>query len=313
MTWCTHSMPIFVPITKSTHSKLSRSVASLLKIPLSFDLDQGVTRQHSKLRLSKSSRCFHSRSLRQCEATKLNHSMANHEPQAVQAREVIDRTFKYHPVTDSHSIRVLTLHPGTAGDRLSCTLVEETVSSDLDYEAVSYVWGKDSRRFELWCNGAALPITQSIRDALIRLRDPEKPRRLWADQICINQNDIVERSQQVQLMNIIYKNAKQVLVWLGRDHNGLAAGAVKMVHHLTKVFGDEELHREFRQAHSENLFDQDPTPWKPLSKLSQLPWVCLLHHILLSQDSVLRTSHIIDYSFHSLRSRGSTRVQEGFG
>jgi hypothetical protein len=40
---------------------------------------------------------------------------------------------------------------------------------------------------------------------------------LWVDQICINQDDVVEKSSQVTLMKDIYKQAHLVLVWLGND------------------------------------------------------------------------------------------------
>jgi hypothetical protein len=49
-------------------------------------------------------------------------------------------------------------------------------------------------------------------------------RVLWADAICINQNDLPERSQQVSIMRKIFKQAERVLSWLGRaaDGNDLA-------------------------------------------------------------------------------------------
>lgn len=37
----------------------------------------------------------------------------------------------------------------------------------------------------------------------------------WVDQICINQEDIKERSHQVKLMCRIYRNAQSTIVWLG--------------------------------------------------------------------------------------------------
>jgi hypothetical protein len=38
---------------------------------------------------------------------------------------------------------------------------------------------------------------------------------LWADQICIDQSNLDERSQQVLLMKKIYENALTVFVYLG--------------------------------------------------------------------------------------------------
>jgi len=40
---------------------------------------------------------------------------------------------------------------------------------------------------------------------------------LWADAICIDQQNIEERGTQVQLMGMIYWKADRVLVWLGQN------------------------------------------------------------------------------------------------
>ncbi|PVH76869.1 hypothetical protein DL98DRAFT_372665, partial [Cadophora sp. DSE1049] len=55
--------------------------------------------------------------------------------------------------------------------------------------------------------------------ALLHLRDLNKdmpgPFMLWADAICVNQQDNVGKSHQVQQMKQIYENASKVIVWLG--------------------------------------------------------------------------------------------------
>jgi len=43
------------------------------------------------------------------------------------------------------------------------------------------------------------------------------PRRLWIDQLCIDQDNPKEVGSQVQLMGDIYKAARRVVVWLGED------------------------------------------------------------------------------------------------
>ncbi|KUI59987.1 Heterokaryon incompatibility protein 6, OR allele [Cytospora mali] len=40
-------------------------------------------------------------------------------------------------------------------------------------------------------------------------------RRVWIDQICINQGDIPERNDQILLMTEIYSRAQQVIAWIG--------------------------------------------------------------------------------------------------
>jgi hypothetical protein len=61
-------------------------------------------------------------------------------------------------------------------------------------------------------------VTLNLESALRHLRDEDKPRRPWIDTICINQSDIEERSKQVSRMLDIYKYARKVLIWLGKDH-----------------------------------------------------------------------------------------------
>ncbi|KAI1174402.1 heterokaryon incompatibility protein-domain-containing protein [Nemania sp. FL0916] len=41
--------------------------------------------------------------------------------------------------------------------------------------------------------------------------------KLWVDAVCINQEDVDERSKQVSFMDKIYKSSETVLVWLGKS------------------------------------------------------------------------------------------------
>ncbi|XWX00550.1 hypothetical protein V2A60_008570 [Cordyceps javanica] len=183
------------------------------------------------------------------------------------------RLYEYEPFGDAQTIRVLTLHPARCGEEpLRGDLSTESLAGpapEVDFEAVS-----------------VLRITQSICDALQRLRLEDRPRRLWADQVCINQDDVEERSQQVNLMNSVYRSAKRVLVWLGRDEDGKAKDAVEMVQYLQQVFSDEQAHEKFREAHSNNLHLQDVAPWKPFAKLAMLPW---FNRIWIVQEIGTRT------------------------
>ncbi len=196
-------------------------------------------------------------------------------PIAVASLEA-DSAYQYTPITGEGDVRILTLYPGRGDEPLVGELTTENLAAAQPYEAVSYVWGPGARRKSLICssNGRYLPLTQSIHDTLSCIRDPDRPRRLWADQICINQDDVVERSHQVTLMNAIYQGAAKVLVWLGPDDEDAAEEAIGMVKYLNGVFEDEEAHRIFKRAHSEGLGSQSEEPWVPLSKLTKQPWVC---------------------------------------
>ncbi|KAJ3518005.1 hypothetical protein NM208_g14622 [Fusarium decemcellulare] len=228
-------------------------------------------------------------------------------------------TYEYAPFQDKYSIRILTLEPGTGDDPLVGSLTVENLDFSPQYEAISYVWGTEDRCSEIICDGRVLPLTQSIRDALRRMRHATSKRRLWADQICINQEDITERSSQVSLMNAIYKGAQHVLVWLGPDSEGVANEAMTMIHYLHGVFTHDEMHVEFRRAHSEELLKQDKSPWMPLSKMTKLQWfnrIWIVQEIGTSAPATLYwgeaeidwevvslVTGVLNQSYHYLRSR----------
>jgi hypothetical protein len=103
------------------------------------------------------------------------------------------------------------------------------------YEAVSYVWGSEagpsfiSIRDRGRPGSSSLPVTQNLAEAMRYLRREDEARILWIDAVCINQQDLVERSVQVGRMGDVFKNAKQVDVWLGPE-SASSDVAVNLVH-----------------------------------------------------------------------------------
>ncbi|KAL2156615.1 hypothetical protein VTH82DRAFT_1360 [Thermothelomyces myriococcoides] len=88
------------------------------------------------------------------------------------------------------------------------------------YETLSYVWGSPEKPHYVSTDKGDLPITRNLYMALKRLRDHSLDRVIWADAICINQNDVEERSRQVQSMAKIYAKATRVVVWLEEEETG---------------------------------------------------------------------------------------------
>ena len=62
-------------------------------------------------------------------------------------------------------------------------------------------------------------VSRVVEDILLRLRDENEDRLLWLDQMCINQDDPVEKSRQVERMKDIFGDARRVIVSLG-PHGG---------------------------------------------------------------------------------------------
>jgi len=64
-------------------------------------------------------------------------------------------------------------------------------------------------------SGREILVTQNLKNALRYIRKKEAPVCMWADAICINQQDEEEKGVQVQMMRDIYKKARIVTVFLG--------------------------------------------------------------------------------------------------
>jgi hypothetical protein len=131
------------------------------------------------------------------------------------------------------------LEPGEPGDELGCHLKHIRSLKDHDYEALSYVWGEISAKHVIQCSGMKIQITANLEGALQQLRYANRPRVFWVDAICINQDDNAERSRQVRIMQEIYANATQVVVWLGRGAEG-DARAFELLQNLKFVLNGQD-------------------------------------------------------------------------
>jgi hypothetical protein len=90
--------------------------------------------------------------------------------------------------------------------------------SKVDFEALSYTWGSPVDPVNIFVGKTGfhtLSVTQNLAEALPYLRHKKHPRVLWIDAICVNQQDLEERSSQVKKMPDVYSRAAKVVVWLG--------------------------------------------------------------------------------------------------
>ncbi|PHH84878.1 hypothetical protein CDD83_1229 [Cordyceps sp. RAO-2017] len=138
--------------------------------------------------------------------------------------------YDYETLPTPTAFRILELQPAHEGSPISCVLHTIDWPVVPQYEAISYAWGDPEVQASIICHGKRLEITKSLESGLTHLRLQDRSRYLWADAICINQKDVLERGRQVQQMRRIYHNAKTVLIWLGPDSAGqaeLALGSVR--------------------------------------------------------------------------------------
>ena len=132
--------------------------------------------------------------------------------------ELATNSFKYeHLPLDGSQVRLVTILPGGELEALRCTVRNFIQTNDLQYEALSYVWGDPTITSPILLNEHEFEVTTNLEAALRNLRYEDKERLLWIDAICINQRSIPEKNAEVRRMHLIYQRAQQVIVWLGRE------------------------------------------------------------------------------------------------
>jgi hypothetical protein len=151
--------------------------------------------------------------------------------QALVFRDAKEQEYKYTPIPGTNHIRLIALSPSVPGEdrqRLVCRMHIVSLSKTPAYEALSYTWGGEERSETLICEGKTIRITKNLLDAFLQRGHSSEWRYFWADAVCINQEDIIERGQQISIMRSIYITASKVIVWLGHEKipgEGLAAKA----------------------------------------------------------------------------------------
>jgi hypothetical protein len=128
-----------------------------------------------------------------------------------------DTPYQYQPISkESRDIRLLLLQPGKFESRIECVIQNASLDQDdLEYEALSYVWGDDSVRVPIWVNSRKTEVTINLEQALRHLRSEDNSITIWADALSINQSDLEEKTHQVRMMREIYKKCSRGIVWLG--------------------------------------------------------------------------------------------------
>lgn len=147
----------------------------------------------------------------------------------------------------SNDIRLFQLLPLGPSENIETRIQGETlvvpVSSGVKYERVSYVWGDGHNKVMITVDGHDTTITKPLELALKRMRLPGEKRTLWIDQLCINQDDDSEKAIQVPLMNQVYTNTTQCLIWLGEIRSDIplsdALSALELIRFMSENGTDE--------------------------------------------------------------------------
>jgi hypothetical protein len=135
------------------------------------------------------------------------------------------------PLRSPRHIRLIALQPKCALDiraeggsvpaytSLQCEVFQASLDDIFTNEqplfmAVSYVCGEQKLVRHIRCGTESVGIPENAYNALLHLRLSGRPRLVWIDCLCINQNVTQEKSHQVRMLHKIYSEA-HIVSWLG--------------------------------------------------------------------------------------------------
>lgn len=129
-------------------------------------------------------------------------------------------------------IRLLTIQPRSSlrltssatGDEpqpsIECFLrLANLQKTQLSFMAISHECEHGGRR-RLLINGAQVPASQSLVELLEGLRQETDPVTVWIDILCVNGDDMEEKSAQIAQIAAIFSAAAETIVWLGPAADG---------------------------------------------------------------------------------------------
>jgi hypothetical protein len=234
---------------------------------------------------------------------------------------VLSLNTKLHPYTDAsyeyeplflplpNRIRLLTLHPRSDDSSELELSINNLPFGIKGYCALSYTWGDPSNQKEIRLNGHKFKVNENLFDALIALAARlDSPSPFWIDAICINQDDLAERAEQVKVMRDIFANAGYVLAWIGKrgedDELGftLMEGIVERLDRDDKVQGpivklSEDIINWLMQGLENPYLER---MWNALSDILNRSWwnrAWIVQEIAVSQKSYLMCGDLlIDFS-----------------
>jgi hypothetical protein len=165
-----------------------------------------------------------------------------HRSSSPTPRKVGDTTFRYKDL-EQNEIRLLRILPEITSI-IKCEILHTSLDDSKKYIAISYAWGdlEDTRCIIL--DGHGFSVTESLWQALRKIRSRTSAVAVWVDAVCINQRNTAERNYQVQLMTSIYTKAHEMAIWIGPDaeDSGLA---IRLLH---KVVSAEESPSEIKDT-----------------------------------------------------------------
>ncbi|KFA46967.1 hypothetical protein S40293_10036 [Stachybotrys chartarum IBT 40293] len=118
----------------------------------------------------------------------------------------------------------------------------------------------------------------------------------WADAVCINQDDVVEKSTQVSMMDLIYSKASFVVAWLGPsdERSEIGIQTLNTLHNKLKTYRESEI--EPFSGQGKDKYQAAGVPyisvqeWDGLASIYQRQW---FRRAWIIQEAVLASTLVV--------------------
>lgn len=199
-------------------------------------------------------------------------------------------TYQYQSLKTNDEMRILHLKSGTGDSPLQCSIEHVHLHDNPKYAAISYVWGVDQMPYKMHVGeNQVIPLTKSLHVLLKDLRASQNISTMtfWVDQICIDQENDLEKNHQVGLMSEIYKSATEVITFIGPKHPGDDEGldlAVELFN-LSGSSWESAQNTSEEEAKALSLkFPAKRDPWESLMTLMDREWT---ERLWIVQESIV--------------------------
>ncbi|KAK5309081.1 hypothetical protein LTR70_010619, partial [Exophiala xenobiotica] len=96
---------------------------------------------------------------------------------------------------------------------INCSARSTIIGQD-GYIALSHVWGSHSATFAIMLDERPFWVRPNLYSFLLYGLEKFRDQDFWIDALCINQDDIKEKNQQIPLMGQVFSRASKVIGWL---------------------------------------------------------------------------------------------------
>lgn len=182
-----------------------------------------------------------------------------------------------------------------------------------EYTAISYTWGNQPRSCSIIVNDQLFWVTPNVQTLLSHLyfysTPPDGPicsdngvipefsalrdRWYWIDQICIDQEDLLDKKVQVENMHIVYTSATMTFVWLGFDEVDIER-AIDHFMAAIQSWNEAQSSITYAISASDELLDRfrcDEAAWHAVCRLFAHQW---FNRVWVVQEIVLsRVVHVL--------------------